>query len=137
MVDTTTDVLAESVPKLEQALHDFIARAMDSGTQFPLRVQFFQIVPMMVVTLRDFRKGAGMPMGLPMNLAILLGEMRAEASRLLHDPGLDDEVVLPMLTVIEQLVDQALLGLAPPSADSPTSDPLPPGVRRGRRAVRH
>ncbi len=130
MINPTTDVIAESVPKLEEALRDFSARAMESETQFPLRLQFFQIVPMVAATLRDFRKCADMAIGLPMELAVLLGQVRADASQLLQDPNLDRENVLPLLTVIEQLVDQTLLGLAPPA-------PPPPTVRRGRRAARH
>jgi hypothetical protein len=130
LIDPVTDVLSESVPKLEQALRDFSARAMECDTPFPLRLQFFQIVPMVAATLRDFRKGAGMAIGLPMDIVILLGVVRAEAYRLLYDPGLDREVVLPLLTVIDQLVDQTHLGLVLPA-------PPPTAARRGRRAVRH
>lgn len=133
--DAQIQSLAAAIPAMEAAFRDAAARAMKPDLPVVLMLGFFQVAVILARTIRQYRKAAGMPVGWPAELTLLLGAVRTCALQRLVDPALTAPQALRLFRTANTLAQAVLQSLpvmekknkpAPnPFARSKAPPPLP------------
>jgi hypothetical protein len=123
-----TDIPTEAIAGLETALRDAAARSMKPGMPVPLALGFFQAVVGLARCLRQFRKIAGLPPALSIELTTLLNTVWFSASGRLLDPNLTEAQALRLMRLIQGL-SRAFLLSVPVPAKAKRAAPTPFAAR--------
>ena len=116
MTETAQDAeiaLSQAVPGLENALRAAATRAMMPAMSAVLALGFFQVTVSLARTIRQYRKAAGMPIGWPTALVLLLGSVQQSAQARVSDPALNEKQALRLLRTTYSLSQAVLLALPP------------------------